>query len=61
VEDNTYKIPPHGHDDDSNSEDEVLVKRIKKTKQASKPISKQIQMRSKKCTRAQAEKGRQAV
>ncbi|KAJ8426316.1 hypothetical protein Cgig2_011987 [Carnegiea gigantea] len=54
-------MSPHGHDDESDSEDEVLVKRIKKIKQASKPKSKQIQMRSKKCARAQAEKERQAI
>ena len=51
-------MSPHGHDDESDSEDEVLVKRITKIKQASKRKSKQIQMRSKKCARARAEKER---
>ncbi|KAJ8420836.1 hypothetical protein Cgig2_027299 [Carnegiea gigantea] len=44
IEDITYKMPPHWHKDESDSEGEVLVKRIKKIKQASKPRSKQIQM-----------------
>jgi len=56
VEDTTYKIPPHGHEDESDSEDEVLVKRIKKIKKASKYRSKQIQMSSKQCARAQLRK-----
>ncbi|KAJ8429059.1 hypothetical protein Cgig2_025048 [Carnegiea gigantea] len=51
----------HGHDDESDSNDEVLVKRIKKIKEASKSRLKQIQMRSKKCARAQADKERQAI
>ncbi|KAJ8449166.1 hypothetical protein Cgig2_027168 [Carnegiea gigantea] len=54
-------MPPHGHEDESHFEHEVLVKRIKKIKSASKHRSKQIQIRSKKCAKAQAEKERQAV
>jgi len=38
-------MPPSGHDDESDSDDEVLVKRIKKIKQASKPRPKQMQVR----------------
>ncbi|KAJ8437818.1 hypothetical protein Cgig2_013434 [Carnegiea gigantea] len=56
VEDMTYKMPPHGHKDESDSEEEVLVKRIKKIERASKPRPKQIQMRSKKCARQKLKK-----
>ncbi|KAJ8440385.1 hypothetical protein Cgig2_019374 [Carnegiea gigantea] len=54
-------MPPPGHDDEPNSDDEVLVKRIKKVKQASKSRPKQIQIRSKTCAWAQADKERQVV
>ncbi|KAJ8442693.1 hypothetical protein Cgig2_001786 [Carnegiea gigantea] len=36
-------MPPHGRDDEFDSDDEVLVKRIKKIKQAQKSRPKQIQ------------------
>ena len=38
IEDTTYKMPPHRHEDEYDSEDEVLVKQMTKIKQASKPI-----------------------
>ncbi|KAJ8429647.1 hypothetical protein Cgig2_009293 [Carnegiea gigantea] len=37
VEDTTYKMPPYGHGDETEFKDKGLMKRIKKTKQASKP------------------------
>ncbi|KAJ8433692.1 hypothetical protein Cgig2_030079 [Carnegiea gigantea] len=52
---------PHGHEHENDFEDEVLMIRIKKIKQASKPRSKQLQMRSKKCARAKAETERKSV
>ncbi|KAJ8435697.1 hypothetical protein Cgig2_027287 [Carnegiea gigantea] len=54
-------MPSPGHDDVSDSDDEVLVKRMKNIKQASKSRLKQIQLRSKKCARAQADKERKAI
>ncbi|KAJ8447534.1 hypothetical protein Cgig2_031147 [Carnegiea gigantea] len=54
-------MPPPGHDNECDYDDEVLVKRIKKIKQASKSKPKQKQMRSKKCARAQAYKERQPI
>jgi len=44
VEDSTYKKPPYRNEDKIESEDAVLMKRIKKIKQASKPSTKQLQM-----------------
>ena len=41
VEDSAYKRSPHGNEDETESKDEVLMKRIKKIKQASKPSTKQ--------------------
>ncbi|KAJ8423716.1 hypothetical protein Cgig2_002088 [Carnegiea gigantea] len=52
-------MPPPGHDHESDSDDEVLVKRIKKIKQATKSKPKQMQVRLKKYVKAQAEKERQ--
>ncbi|KAJ8441255.1 hypothetical protein Cgig2_000628 [Carnegiea gigantea] len=52
---------PHGREDETDFEDDVLVKRMKKIKQAAKPCSKKLQMRSKKCARAKAEKERKSV
>ena len=49
-------MPPPGHGDESDSNDEVLVKRIKKIKQATKSRLKQMQVRSKTYVKAQAEK-----
>ncbi|KAJ8430115.1 hypothetical protein Cgig2_007088 [Carnegiea gigantea] len=45
VEDTTYKMPPPGHVDESESDDEVLVKRIKNIKQGIKSRPKKIQLR----------------
>ncbi|KAJ8439043.1 hypothetical protein Cgig2_014463 [Carnegiea gigantea] len=61
IEDLTYKMPPHRHEDETESEDKVLMKIIKKIKLASKPSAKQLQMRSKKCARAKAEKERKSL
>ena len=36
-DDTTYNMPPRRHEDETDSEDEVLVKRMKKMKQAVKP------------------------
>jgi len=47
-------MPPPGHDYESDSGDEVLVKRIKKIKQEIKSRPKQMQVRSKKFVKAQA-------
>ncbi|KAJ8431372.1 hypothetical protein Cgig2_008836 [Carnegiea gigantea] len=47
VEDTTYKIPPPRHVDESESDDEVLVKRIKKVKQGTKSRPKKMQLRAK--------------
>ncbi|KAJ8433441.1 hypothetical protein Cgig2_017401 [Carnegiea gigantea] len=49
-------MPIPGHDDESEYDDEVLVKRIKKIKQVTKSRPKQMQVRSKKSVNAQAEK-----
>ena len=54
-------MPPHRHEDETKAEDKVLMKIIKKIKQASKPSIKQLQMRSKKCARAKAKKERKSV
>ncbi|KAJ8445956.1 hypothetical protein Cgig2_003832 [Carnegiea gigantea] len=56
VEDTTYKMPPPRHDDESESDDEVLVKRMKKIKRGTKSRPKKMQVRSKKCVKAQPEK-----
>ncbi|KAJ8432295.1 hypothetical protein Cgig2_024300 [Carnegiea gigantea] len=56
LEDTTCKIPPLGHDDESEFDDEVLVKRMKKIKQGTKFRPKKMQVRSKKCVKAQLEK-----
>jgi len=61
VEDTTYKMPPSGHDDESESDDEVLVKRMKKIKQPTKSRPKKIQVRSKKRVKAQLEKKKEDV
>ena len=37
VDDTTYKMPPPGHVDESDSNDEVLVERIKKIKKGQSP------------------------
>ncbi|KAJ8421482.1 hypothetical protein Cgig2_010240 [Carnegiea gigantea] len=56
VEYTTYKMPPPGHVDESDSDDEVLVKRIKKTKEGTKSRPKKMQLRAKKCIKSQPEK-----
>ncbi|KAJ8427493.1 hypothetical protein Cgig2_013574 [Carnegiea gigantea] len=56
VVDTTYKMSPPGHDDQSESDDEVLVKGMKKIKQGTKSRPKKMQVRSKKCIKAQPEK-----
>ncbi|KAJ8434076.1 hypothetical protein Cgig2_007591 [Carnegiea gigantea] len=45
VEDTTYKMPPPGHVDESDSDDEVLVKRIKKIKEGIKSKPKKMELR----------------
>ena len=61
MEDTTYKMPLPRHDDEFDSNDEVLVKRIKKIKQASKSRPNQMQVRSKKFAKAHTDKQRQVV
>ena len=61
IDDSTYKRPPYGHEDKIESEDEVLMKRITKIKQAPKPSTKKLQMRSKKTCQARAKKERRTV
>ncbi|KAJ8425789.1 hypothetical protein Cgig2_011613 [Carnegiea gigantea] len=56
VEDTTYKMPPPGHVDESDSDDEVLVKRIKKIKEGTKSRPKKMQLRVKKCFKSRPEK-----
>ncbi|KAJ8426429.1 hypothetical protein Cgig2_021036 [Carnegiea gigantea] len=56
VEDTTYKMPPLGHVDESDSDDEILVKRIKKIKEGTKSTPKKIQLRVKNCVKSQPEK-----
>ncbi|KAJ8425720.1 hypothetical protein Cgig2_015868 [Carnegiea gigantea] len=53
VEDTTYKIPPPGYVDESNSDDEVLVKRIKKIKEGTKSKPKKMELRVKKSAKSQ--------
>ena len=61
MEDTTYKMPSPGHDDESESDDEVLVKRMKKIKQATTFRPKKQQVRSKKCVKAQRGKKQEDV
>ena len=61
MEDTTYRMPPPGHNVESESDDEVLVKRMKKIKQATKSRPKKLQVRSKKCVKAQLEKKKEDV
>ena len=49
-------MPPPGHHDESESDDEVLAKRMKKIKQGTKSRPKKMQVRSKKCVKTQPEK-----
>ncbi|KAJ8444771.1 hypothetical protein Cgig2_011733 [Carnegiea gigantea] len=56
VEDTTYKMPPPRHVDESKSDDDVLVKRIKKIKQGTKYRPKKVQLMAKKCVKSQPEK-----
>ncbi|KAJ8436763.1 hypothetical protein Cgig2_021293 [Carnegiea gigantea] len=56
MEDTTYKIPPPGHVDESESDDEVLMKRMKKIKQRTKSRLKKMQLRAKKYVKSQPEK-----
>ncbi|KAJ8436172.1 hypothetical protein Cgig2_002743 [Carnegiea gigantea] len=49
-------MPPPGHVDESNSDDEVFVKRIKKIKEGTKSRPKKMQLRAKKCVKSQLEK-----
>ncbi|KAJ8421586.1 hypothetical protein Cgig2_025465 [Carnegiea gigantea] len=44
-------MPPPGHGDESESDDEVLVKTMKKRKQATKSRPKKMQVMSKKCAK----------
>ncbi|KAJ8446930.1 hypothetical protein Cgig2_016472 [Carnegiea gigantea] len=48
VEDTTYKMPPLGHVNESDSDDEVLVKRIKKKKRRNKVQAKENATEGKK-------------
>jgi len=52
VENTIYEIPP-GHVDESDSDDEVLVKRIKRIKEGTKSRLKKMQLRVKKCVKSQ--------
>ncbi|KAJ8423683.1 hypothetical protein Cgig2_027720 [Carnegiea gigantea] len=54
-------MPPPGHGDESESNDEVLVKRMKQTKQAIKSRPKKMQVRSKKCAKANTKKKKEDV
>ncbi|KAJ8435326.1 hypothetical protein Cgig2_022927 [Carnegiea gigantea] len=56
VEDTTYKIPLPRHVDESEFDDEVFVKRIKKIKQGTKSRPKIMQLWAKKCVKSQPEK-----
>ncbi|KAJ8424544.1 hypothetical protein Cgig2_010844 [Carnegiea gigantea] len=56
VEDTTYKMPSPGHVDESDSNDEVLMKKIKKIKEGTKSKPKKMQMRAKKSVKSQPEK-----
>ena len=46
-------MPPPGHVDESDSDDEVLVKRIKKIKEGTKSKPKKMQLSAKKCVKSQ--------
>ncbi|KAJ8444132.1 hypothetical protein Cgig2_029907 [Carnegiea gigantea] len=54
-------MPPPRHDDESESDDEVLMKRTKKIKQATMSRPKKMQVRSKKCGKAQPKKKKEDV
>jgi len=54
-------MPPPRHGDESESDDEVLVKRMKKIKQATKSRPKKMQVRSKKCAKANPKKKKEGV
>ena len=56
VEDTTYKMPPPDHVDESYSNDEVLVKRIKKIKEGTKSKPKKMELRVKKSAKSQPKK-----
>jgi len=49
-------MPPLGHVDESYSNDEILVKRIKKIKEGTKSRSKKMQLRAKTCFKSQLDK-----
>ncbi|KAJ8442154.1 hypothetical protein Cgig2_015495 [Carnegiea gigantea] len=49
-------MPPPGHVDESDADDEVLVKRIKKIKEGTKSRPKKLQLRPKKYVTSQPEK-----
>ncbi|KAJ8430659.1 hypothetical protein Cgig2_000252 [Carnegiea gigantea] len=53
VEDTTYKMPLPRHVDESDSNNKVLVKRIKKIKEGAKSKPKKMQLRVKKCVKSQ--------
>ncbi|KAJ8436462.1 hypothetical protein Cgig2_018595 [Carnegiea gigantea] len=53
VDDTTYKMPPPGHVDESDSDDEVLVKRIKKIKEGTKSKPKKMELTVKKSAKSQ--------
>ena len=47
VEDTTYKMPPPSHVDELDSDDKILVKRIKKIKEGTKSKLKKMELRVK--------------
>jgi len=49
-------MPPPRHVDELESDDEVLVRRIKKIKQGTKSRPKKMQLRAKKCVKSQPTK-----
>ena len=49
-------MPPPGHVDESDSDDEVLVKRIKKIKEGTKSKPKKMELRVKKSAKSQPRK-----
>ena len=46
-------MPPTGHVDELDSDDEVLVKRIKKIKEGTKSKPKKMQLSAKRCVKSQ--------
>ncbi|KAJ8435804.1 hypothetical protein Cgig2_024787 [Carnegiea gigantea] len=56
VEDTTYKIPLPGHVDELDSDEKVLMERIKTIKEGTKSRPKKMQLRAKKCVNSKPEK-----